>query len=151
MKEIVKTVLNYSVLWLWQLPQHLLGAILILVTRAKKVTCSKSNIVYWKFERNNRFTKYISGVSLGIYILLADNDGEETVRHEWGHSKQSLSWGLLYLFVIGIPSASGNLIGRRKRKQGMKSSEIIEWYYNLPWEWDADERGKVNRPWKTRR
>lgn len=29
---------------------------------------------------------------------------DTTVRHEWGHTRQSLILGPLYLIVIGIPS-----------------------------------------------
>lgn len=48
------------------------------------------------------------GVSLGPFIFVCGNRGEEYVQrtavHEFGHTIQSLILGVFYLFVVGIPS-----------------------------------------------
>ena len=131
-------------LTLWQFPQLLLGLILIKVTNAveRKICIDERNhiyICYYHFERNTKFTKFISGVSLGKYILLSDNNNSiTTIKHEYGHSLQSEMLGILYLFIIGIPSSLGNLYARYKNKSS-------EWYYKQPWEKWADELAGVER------
>jgi len=101
-------------LWLWQLPQHLLGLFLIKILGAekrnlaiygRKITENGKEVFFWSYKetKNNRF---LSGVSLGKYIILKlSKDDVNTVLHEYGHSKQSLKLGWLYLLVIGIYSA----------------------------------------------
>lgn len=109
--------------WLWQLPQNLLGLLVILVTRAKKKGMAYQTMRY-------RF-----GVSLGNYIIFGGYYSSRDLKHEQGHQKQSLYLGPLYLLVIGLPSAIGNLLHR------------ILWfnYYKQPWEAWADKLGGVVR------
>ena len=110
-------------LYLWQLPQNLLGLAVILFTEAKK----KGDIYY---TDGRRF-----GVSLGNYIIFSGFFNSTDEKHEMGHQKQSLYLGWLYLLVIGLPSAIGNIISR------------FVWfdYYRQPWEAWADRLGGVMR------
>ena len=130
---MVKTILLY----LWQLPQNLLGLLVILFTKAEK-----ANPFYW------RTSKHRFGVSLGSYIIFgAVSDRYITwrsVKHEMGHQKQSLYLGWLYLLIIGLPSAIGNIYDRVAHKNwSYKESE--KWYYAQPWEAWADRLGGVER------
>jgi hypothetical protein len=45
------------------------------------------------------------GVSLGTTILVSEDSDEDTIAHELGHTIQNARWGLLFPFVIAIPSA----------------------------------------------
>jgi len=135
------TLLIKAILYVWQLPQHLLGLLLVRLLKAKKHvwTHKGANIGYWRFERANRFSRFISGGSFGGYILLPQrNDYEKTVPHENGHSIQSKMLGPLYLVIIGLPSATGNLLAR-------VSEKVRRNYYRLPWERWADILGGVDR------
>lgn len=130
MKEIL--------LYLWQLPQNLLGLLLLLWYKREKV-----------YHRLNGRTFYYtdempSGISLGNYIIMNREDREDGMRHEYGHSIQSRILGPLYLLVIGIPSACGNLFDRLFHKKWHWSKQM-KWYYNQPWEKWADELGNVKR------
>lgn len=110
-------------LYLWQLPQNLLGLLVILFTGAKK-QC----LTY-------RTNKYRFGVSLGKYIIFGGYYSYIDFLHEIGHRKQSLYLGWLYLLVIGLPSVIGNLLNR-----------VIDFnYYKQPWEASADRLGGVVR------
>lgn len=123
-------------LYLWQLPQNILGRLISLF--AKKSTI--------KTEDGKLYTAYVykkffkSSVSLGNYVIIDKRilEDEKFIKHEHGHQIQSLYLGPLYLIIIGIPSACGNLIRC-----------IIpfgpHWYYNLPWEKWADKLGGVER------
>ena len=86
----------------------------------------------------DRLYSYLSGASLGRYIVLKPYDNMTTVRHEYGHVRQSRMLGPLYLIVVGIPSAINNL--RSRRSQTVRNN-----YYNMyPENW-ADKLGGVIR------
>lgn len=122
-------------LYLWQLPQTLLGLFFSVVIRCEK----RSG--FYVFDSD-----YIASFSLGEFIFInrgSENNGN-TIAHEKGHSKQSRYLGLLYLLVIGIPSLCGNLMLRiKQRKWPLMKCRM--WYYNLPWEAWADRLGGVKR------
>ena len=114
-------------LYLWQLPQNLLGLAVI------KILKSEHNEYYdfWYTYNHN----YNFGVSLGKYIIFGDRFSGRALAHERGHQKQSLYLGWLYLPVIGLPSAVGNLLNR-----------VIDFdYYKQPWEAWADRIGGIER------
>ena len=112
------------IIYLWQLPQHLLGLLLILYFRAEKR--SYKDIVYY-------YSKGVmGGISLGKYIILS-NDNEDSIKHEYGHSVQSRYLGWLYLIVIGLPSLLWAMIYRGNN------------YYSFYTEKWADKLGGVKR------
>ena len=132
-------------LYIWQLPQNLLGLILLLLYRIKGDLAKQLSIgnlpVY--------FSKYMpSGISLGEYIILETpkslipkiND----VLHEYGHTKQSRILGPFYLLIIGIPSLIGNIYDRVRHSNWTNKARNL-WYYNQPWEKWADKLGGVKR------
>lgn len=101
----------------------------------------KQTMGYWVFHEGQILQewilprKYRFGVSLGNFIIVARGSESNTIRHEWGHQRQSLYLGWLYLVVIGLPSVIGNLLNR-----------VIKFdYYRQPWERWADELGGVER------
>lgn len=126
-------------IYLWQLPQHLLALLLIHVVfrkRCKKVTLrfGDRDIDVWCVS------KWKNGVSLGNYILLdLAAYRREVVKHEYGHSIQSLYFGWLYLPVIGLSSGIMNIISRLN-----PSSTFAKNYYNRwPENW-ANKLASVN-------
>ena len=86
--------MKHILLWLWCLPQNLVGLIVKHITKAKR------NGDHYEF--NVPF----GSVSLGEYIFLCPGhwDNEVVLRHEQGHRTQSHMLGWLYLPVIAIPS-----------------------------------------------
>ena len=121
-------------LYLWQLPQNLLGLFIIKIIKAEY----NKDYNFWYILRFN------FGVSLGNYIIFGERFNGTDLKHERGHQKQSLYLGWLYLIVIGIPSAFGNLWDRIFHKDWPYEDSCI-WYYSLPWEAWADELGGVRR------
>jgi hypothetical protein len=131
-------------LFIWQLPQHLLALILIRVLGATKTFNPSICIDFWLYKPKNRLGEFISGVSLGRYIILKTKN-VNTVKHENGHSKQSLIFGPLYLLAIGIPSAVFNNLWDRYFHKNWPTEKRHKWYYNrYPEKW-ADKLGGVNR------
>lgn len=126
MKKI-KSILLY----LWQLPQNLLGLLLRLIYKGND---SEYNDVIVR-----RSTKMGGGISLGRYIIINQWSSEKTVKHEYGHTLQSKRLGWFYLLFVGLPSilwASmyGTLIKR-----------TTNGYYKFFTERWADKLGGVKR------
>ena len=120
------------ILYLWQLPQNLLGLLVIAFTKAEK-----KGEVY--VADGYRF-----GVSLGNYIIFGGFFNSADGQHERGHQKQSLYLGPLYLLLIGIPSILGNLWDRLFHSKWAPAKRE-KWYYSLIWEAWADKLGHVRR------
>lgn len=124
------------ILFIWQLPQNILGIIVVLFTKAKP---RKAESIKFYFTNYSYF-----GVSLGRFIILGSYYESVDVKHESGHQKQSLYLGWLYLLVIGLPSFIGNIWDRLFHKT-WSAYKRKKWYYSLPWEKSADKFGNVNR------
>lgn len=106
----MKLLSNY-LLYLWQLPQNLLGLIFVLIMKEDKcLILDNGNKVYFS-------SKMSGGISLGKYSIIdiyywnkCKGDinkilALEVTRHEgYGHGKQSKWLGPFYLLVIGLPS-----------------------------------------------
>lgn len=141
-----------ALVYLWQLPQHLIGLLLILVLRAKKVAFLHiwEGHWFWEFERKGQLTRSISGCSLGKYIILpARENFKEALLHEYGHSIQSRYLGPLYLLVVGIPSAIFNNLWDRLFHKKWPFEKRLQWYYSRWPEKQADELGGVQREFST--
>ena len=127
---------------IWQLPQHIIAYMIMLVNcKSLKQMVSKDNIRYYLVDHLSN-----CGISLGNYIFL-DVDGiydDITIKHEYGHQKQSLMLGPLYLIIIGLPSIMGNILNRIKYKYFRKHYDP-DFYYKQPWEAWADKLGGVDR------
>lgn len=132
------TKLLNIILWIWQLPQNVIGWILSLTSSYQSTTyCNDKKIKVY-------FSKNVCGcgVSLGNYIILDYNKycGKSNITtklHEYGHHIQSLYLGPLYLFVVGIPSVIRNILYRFFNFKK-------DYYAGFPEKW-ADELGGVKR------
>lgn len=90
-------------LFLWQLPQNIIGIIwlninLIFYYGISHIKTINDNIYVYELPANT------GSVSLGKYIIVSKYRNDLTIQHEYGHCKQSMYLGPLYLIVIGIPS-----------------------------------------------
>ena len=107
----MKKFLNVSKqvgLYIWQLPQNLLGLILIVFYRPKHKHILDNGVeVHYS-------TTMMGGISLGKYCIvntchyrndMAESLKRDTIRHEAiGHTKQSRLLGPLYLPTVGLCS-----------------------------------------------
>lgn len=119
------------ILYLWQLPQNILGMLFLLFVRGEE-RHSLDGIDFYYAKG------FAGGISLGKYIILGEYY-EEDVKHEYGHCIQSRRWGWLFLPVVGLCSLVwaglyGNLI-----------QETHNGYYKFWTERNADKLGKVKR------
>ena len=126
-------------LWIWQLPQNLLGLLLMLILQGE--TKHRLGSIRFYFLRT-----FPGGVTLGEYIIVGTKQ-DLTVRHEFGHVLQSRYLGPLYLLVIGLPSLIhawlNGAIGCCDRHP--------EGYYHFYTEKWADRLAAINRNNKKRK
>lgn len=96
----IKDILIQILLILWQLPQCIVG--LVMLPFLGKLELVRYENYCWIFKGE----KMSGGISLGCFIFLSKyNSRRETViLHELGHVKQSHLLGWLYLIIIGLPS-----------------------------------------------
>lgn len=83
--------------WIWGFPQNLVGLFLWIIHSSRNHIGSYKNalVTRWENERS---------LSLGMFIFIGYGAGERMIKHEYGHSIQSLILGPLYLIVVGVPS-----------------------------------------------
>ena len=122
------------ILYLWQLPQNLAGLAVSAATRSYTLYAFFNHRKYYMHRKGTW------GVSLGQYIIVPQGATARVLMHESGHCVQSERLGPLYLIVIGVPSALGNLWDRCAHRS-WGCAERRKWYYSLPWEHWADVLG----------
>lgn len=119
-------------LYLHQLPQNVLGLLVIFFTGAVR------------YQDVWITTKYRFGVSLGNYIIFGGRYTDKDYKHEHGHQFQSKRLGWLYLLLVGLPSIVRNIWDRVAHKN-WSWKKHNEWYYGSYPEKQADELGGVRR------
>ena len=126
-------VFKNIILFLWQLPQNLVGFLLSLF--CKKAILYDKKVYLWNFEKR--------GLSLGSFVFVSLSTTEFQVMHEYGHNKQSYYLGWLYLIIIGLPSLFWCLIHKLKpfKKINYYSFYTEKWANKLAgWKtWLADD------------
>lgn len=135
------------VLYVWQLPQNIIALLLLGVLKLSGILSK----IPWAHSEIGLYlsNKILAGISLGNYIILPGKTPHHypsvnRVKHEYGHHRQSLMLGPLYILIIGIPSILGNIWDRLFHSK-WKLEDSYYWYYNLPWEKWADKLGNVKR------
>lgn len=131
----MKKVLFYLLQFTWCLPQTLVGLVVFIVCKVLKshTLCYRGTVVSVLPNKQG-------SVSLGMFIMVHANpltketdktkfdvydpkvkhligQADDLLRHEYGHTIQSLILGPLFLFVIGLPSIiwAGLFDGYRKK------------------------------------
>lgn len=132
-----KTLLNV-LLFVWQLPQVLLGLVMLAIFRNhKEYTNPYNGITVWNINAHGAFGA--ACFSTGPFIVTCnDRVSDNILRHETGHSAQSLRLSWLYHIIISIPSVCLFWYRRLKKKD-------MDFYYShFPENW-AEKLGKTDR------
>jgi hypothetical protein len=137
MKEWCKRVSWWGVwvvLAVWQLPQTVVALLLLAGYRWRGATVERCLTGGWKHIV--RTTVQDRAWSLGLFIFVGPRVPGMVLRHERGHSVQSLYLGPLYLLAVGLPSAVLFYYRRWRKKDA-------NWYHSkYPEAW-ADRCGQV--------
>ena len=127
----IKTFIYYFLQFSWGIIQNVIGLLLWLLLFIKNPS-RKRKMYYGSLVSKWDYTK---SLSLCIFIFLGSDD-LRILRHEYGHSIQSLILGPFYLIVIGIPSLIWNMCFDSYRIKRNKN------YYRFYTERWADILGK---------
>ena len=100
--ERFKTACNVFIQCTWGVAQTFIGALLLLWC---VVVCKEKPFIY-RDSIACVLPNRSGSLSLGLFFFLHPKaeQNEQTKAHEWGHTRQSLILGPLYLFVIALPS-----------------------------------------------
>lgn len=103
-------ILVHIILYIWQLPQNLVGLVYMIILRGEKRIIKQRSTAFYVAPTMN------GGVSLGNYIFLSKYSGlkEPAYDHEFGHCIQSRILGPLYLPIVGLCSGIHCLFHTRK-------------------------------------
>lgn len=124
-------------LYIWQLPQNIVGLLLLFLTRGE--TKHKLNNIRFYYQKT-----FPGGITLGEYILVGTKQ-EFHIKHEFGHVLQSRYLGPFYLLVIGIPSiihaGINGIIGCcRKHKEGYYHFYTEKWANKLAYNYGRQKK-----------
>ena len=130
--------LKEILLYIWQLPQNLIGLIMMLFMKPYILKEKYKGITYVVSK------KMSGGISLGNYVILSNsyrdkNRYQKVWNHEWGHTRDSIMFGPLYLIIIGLPSLIWAWM------YGTIIKPTYNGYYKFYTEKRADRLGGVNR------
>ena len=127
----MSTLVNI-IMYLWQLPQNIAGAILFCI-----YSTFTDVIVVDEGTSVSVYTSIKGGLSLGAFNFLQRgyyrNPSKyvaKTILHTKGHSKQSRILGPFYLLVIGVPSLIWDALWtcfKYFRKKGYYSFYTEKW------------------------
>lgn len=127
MFEMMKLIMKYIrnlILFIWQLPQHLLAILYI----GYLVMMCKDLGVDSRYKQAIVIPCVMRGaVTLGCYVFVGLNsEYRKIVKHELGHTIQSKILGPLYLIVIGIPSIT--YCGLRRIFPSLRKKNYYDFY-----------------------
>lgn len=103
----------YVLLFMWQLPQAIVGLALLLFCKNKNVVAKRH------YNTCIETTSISGGISLGPFCVVGESFKyfPAYIAHELdGHTVQSKILGPLYLLVIGLPSFISAICIRDERK-----------------------------------
>lgn len=103
----------YVLLFIWQLPQNMVGFVMWLYF---KLSGDLEMIVKNKYSQVYRSKNMLGGISLGTFAFVSNNLGQNEVyvKHEIGHMWDSKLMGPLYLLIVGLPSLLNAMFGFTK-------------------------------------
>lgn len=86
--------------------------------------------------------EYWGAISLGLVIVCGKNEGEETKNHEFGHTIQNARWGILFPFVIGLPSLIRCTYYNYMYGHDIEKYKALPDYYSIWFEGEASALGE---------
>ena len=136
-----------ALLFFWELPQNVLGALVYSAERAM------GSVQGTRRERGRLFVESKrNAVSLGWFVFWAKGENrwflldDSTRDHEYGHTLQSRWLGPLYLPLVGVPSVARVLYAVAYREiSGRRWGGYFDGY---PERW-ADALGGVERDYRS--
>ena len=141
MKTVVKdsgSKRDYYILqWTWGILMNIVGAFVCLYALIRKWPVQKyRNAIQITCPGRHAW----GGVSFGMFLMVTEAS-PKSLLHEYGHSIQNCTWGLLFPFVIAIPSATR--MWYREFKYHKKGLTPPTKYDDIWFEGEATQFGKL--------
>lgn len=134
--KVLTIVVNFF-LAIWQLPQIIVGFVMLAVFRNRtKYTNPNNGITVWNINSGRVFGT--ACFSTGPIIITCEGVSEDTLKHETGHSLSSIKLGWFYHIIISIPSICFFWYRKIKKKD-------MDWYYSCWTEAFAERNGMTDR------
>ncbi len=131
------------ILIIWQFPQYIIGFIFGLFIKVNKKIIYKRSIVYLI----NINISVSFGKQIYIWYHMEKNEIDKLIKHEYGHSIQSIILGPLYIVFSFIPSMLRHSIFFIKYVTAKnKNDKTLVWkkyYMGYPENW-ADKLDGIN-------
>ena len=130
-----------TLLFVWELPQNIFGVLLYGILKYKRQISCIEKEAHLRFIETTKI-----GVSLGWFVFWSPSGNRfpyytnDCRMHEYGHAKQSVMLGPLYLIVVGLPSISRAIYSRWYFKKNGKRWK--KYFDGFPENW-ADKLGGV--------
>lgn len=114
-------------------------SVALLITGHKPIKCGGG----WRFEIGKT---YWGGLSLGLCFLTYKDCIYPTYVHEYGHSLQNAIWGILFPFVIGIPSAIRYWVFTYRERHNIPNPDYLDiWFESQATAWGDHTYDKWNK------
>lgn len=132
----------YTLSWTWGILMSLIGALTVGCILLYGLIAKKG----YKLQKHG-WCYYIAigenwgGVNLGMFFLIQSRESKSTMWHEHGHAIQNCTWGLLFPFVIALPSVFRYWY--REVKYYNKGLRPTTSYDSIWFEGEATELGRV--------
>lgn len=98
------------ILFIWQIPQYIVAWIIVSILG--NLCLGKSNYIDLRLIY---FDIFKCPLTLGKYVFCKPSVTRRSLRHEYGHYRQSLRLGWLYIIIVIIPFLLGLSLGMLKR------------------------------------
>ena len=122
----------YILSFTWGILMTVIG---LIAAAALLVTGHKANKYGWCWHIEVGSSD--NGVNLGLVFITGSCASTHTKNHECGHAVQNCIWGVLFPFVIAIPSLTRFWDRKRRQKRG----EVLEPYDSVWYEAQASDWG----------
>ena len=120
----------YILLFIWQIPQNIIGFVMWLYF---KICGDVEVIVDNKYSKVYKSKHMLGGISLGCFAFVSDilAESEVSVMHEEGHMVDSKILGIGYLLIIGLPSLLNAAFGFTKCYYSFFCEALANWHAGL--------------------
>ena len=120
----------------WGIIMNIIGLLVFIILLCKKYKPKRFHqMIYFTIGNN------WGGVNLGFCTIVSKASEESTLRHEHGHFIQNAMYGVLFPFIVAIPSFTRYQYRSWLVRTGRKKRNELPDYYSIWFEKQASDFG----------
>lgn len=129
MKKLIR-IGYYAIQWTWGLPQNVVGfCFLLFLGKQSRAFFHGALATYYTGHLK---LSQMGSVSLGMFVFvdgtLQSERQKRVLVHEYGHTIQSLIFGPVFFFVIGLPSVIWAARYEKKSRAGKSNTKYVAFF-----------------------